>query len=380
MARVRIDNTTWAGNIEMHLSASDWHRHGHSDDPAYANVILHVVLEEDKPAYSGSRRIPCIELQDRINNDLLGQYMRLMANALWVPCAAHLPRVKPITRDAWLDRMLMERLELKASRIFDILQETHNDWEVALYRSLAIGYGFNVNAAPFERLSRMLPLNVIRKHCDSLFQVEALVFGCAGHLNQIMSDPYACRLQQEFMHLGAKYALEVIDAHAWKWGKLRPANFPSIRLAQFAVALTTFDGLFNALTGVGAVNGLRTLFEPQPSEYWSTHYAFDKHTRKRSRKMGDGSIEGLLINIVAPFLYCYGTSRGETRFVERAVDLMCTLKGEENQITKRWTGLGMPNHHAGHSQGLIQLKRAYCDHRRCVACAIGNQILTLNDA
>jgi hypothetical protein len=137
MARVRIDNTTWAGNIEMHLSASDWHRHGHSDDPAYANVILHVVLEEDKPAYSGSRRIPCIELQDRINNDLLGQYMRLMANALWVPCAAHLPRVKPITRDAWLDRMLMERLELKASRIFDILQETHNDWEVALYRSLA---------------------------------------------------------------------------------------------------------------------------------------------------------------------------------------------------------------------------------------------------
>jgi hypothetical protein len=379
MGRVSIDGTVWAGSIEMHLSASEWLRHGHTDDPAYGNVILHVVIEEDRPAFSGERRIPCIEIKDRIDSSLLGQYLRLMANASWVPCAAHLAGVEPIVRDSWLDRMLVERLQSKTDRVFDILTETKHNWEVALYRSLAIGYGFNVNAAPFDRLARLLPLNVILKHRDSLFQVEALVFGCAGLLNQILADTYAVRLQQEFAHLSTKYSLRVIEAHAWKWGKLRPANFPSMRLAQFAALMTSFPGLFRAITELGGDVALKNLLQNRPSEYWSTHYDFDKPCRARAAKMGVRSAEGLLINIVAPFLYCFGNSRGYTAISDRAVELLSTLSGEENQITKRWIGLGVPNRHAGHSQGLIHLKKAYCDQRRCVECAIGNQILTLND-
>jgi hypothetical protein len=376
MGRIRLDGTEWVGNIEIHLRASDWERHGHSSDGAYANVILHVVLEDDQPVFIAGRKLPCLELRRYIDKGLVGRYARLVAQATWVPCAGQIDLVSSMIREAWLERMLIERMQIKASRITGLLEEVMSHWEVALYRSLAIAYGFKINAGPFERLARLVPLAVVYKHQDSREQIEALYFGAAGMLNEIFADPYPARLQEEFRHLGMKYQLGTIGAHSWKWGRLRPANFPTIRIAQFAALMMNFQGLFRALLEATTLSTLRELFTPAVSAYWHTHYRFDRPVPSRSHGMGPASIDGLLINTVIPFLFCYGTTRNDASYVSRAVDLMAAMPPEQNTITRSWAKIGMPNAHAAHSQGLIHLKTSYCDHKRCVECAIGSQILT----
>ncbi len=376
MAKIRLGETLWAGSVEIHLSASEWIRHAHTADPAYQNVILHVVLEEDVPVYSGTRRLPCIELKDKIDRHLLGSYSRLMANAAWVPCAPQLKDVPLLTRKLWLERILVERLEVKTGRIFALLEETKNNWEEALYRTLATAYGFKINAAPFERLARLLPLAHIYKHQDSPLQLEALYFGSAGLLNQIFTDAYPQRLQQEFHHLATKYDLGAIAAHAWKRGRLRPANFPTLRIAQFAAMMTSFQGLFSLLLETTDIHALRASFTKPVSHYWTCHYDFDKSLVAAPKQMGNNSADGILINTVVPFLFCYGKIHQDEQLTEHAVRLMTQLSYEENKITRHWTALDMPHEHAGHSQGLIHLKTAYCDCKRCVECAIGNHILS----
>lgn len=376
MARLIIDGTEWAGNIEMHLSASEWNRHGHTNDPAFESVILHVVLEEDTPVHAGTHRLACVELKDRIDSKLLGQYLRLMATESWVPCAMHLRNIPFITRTLWLDRMLVERIQSRVSDVNALLDETKDSWEEVFYRSLASAYGFKVNSAPFARLARLLPLKVLFKHQSSSLQLEALLFGTAGMLNRIFIEEYPVSLQKEYVHLSQKYDLSPIDARAWKWGRLRPANFPTIRLAQFASLMSTFQGLFRTILESPKVDTLRNLFMTQVNPYWNMHSDFDRSARLAQRQIGMQSVDGILINTVIPFLFSYGKRRGEDQFVVRALDLICSLPSEMNTITRHWSEIDMPNLHAGHSQALIHLKNEYCDQRRCVACAIGNHILT----
>ena len=375
-ARIKIDGIHWVGNVEMHLSASDWNRHLHSQDPAYESVILHIVLEEDVAIYIGSRRLACIELKDRIPGALLGRYLRLMANESWVPCAAQLSGVPNLTRDLWLDRMLIERIQAKLTVMNRLLDETHDNWEGALYLNLASAYGFKVNSEPFLRVARRLPLKCLYKHQDSLLQTEAMLFGCAGMLNCIFMDAYPTRLQKEFAFLDTKYTLGAINARAWNWGRVRPANFPTVRIAQFAALMTGFQGLFRHILETPKVETLRTLFTVPISVYWHTHSAFDRVAQSGSRDIGVASVDGILINTVVPFLFCYGKRRGEDVFIERALELVTHLPSENNKIARQWKLLGMPNLHAGQSQALIHLKRHYCDQRKCTSCAIGNDLLT----
>lgn len=375
MARLTIDGTHWAGNVEMHLSASDWNRHGHTTDPAYESVILHVVMEDDTPVYAGIRKLPCIELKDRISPRLLGQYLRLMATSSWVPCESHLESVPGISRLSWLERMLIERIQEKTSVIHSLLDETNENWEEVFYHCLASAYGFKINAAPFARLARLVPLKYVQKHADAPFQLEALFFGGAGMLNRIFSDAYPCALQKEFAHLSTMYELQPMDARAWNWGRLRPPNFPTIRISQFASLLQNFHSLFRNALESPNVASLQSCFSTEVSEYWQSHSDFDKAMRSNSKSMGLQSINGILINTVVPFMFCYGKRRGEARLIELALQMMAALPAEENQITKHWEQIRMPNQHAGHSQALLHLKRTYCDLRRCVTCAIGNQIL-----
>lgn len=376
MARVVIGGMEWAGNIEMHLVSSAWTRHGHTHDPSYESVILHVVMEEDIPAYAGERRIPCVELRDRIDGSLLGRYQRLLATASWVPCAGHLHAVPALTKQIWLDRMLVERLESRISLIDAVLDETRNNWEEVFYRNLASAYGFKINAAPFSRIARLLPLRYIYQHQDSLMQIEAMLYGTAGMLNRIFVDDYPVALQKEYLHLSAKYNLQAIDAHAWNWGRLRPANFPTIRISQFAGLLCDFQGLFRAVLESSDVNTLRALFMTSVSLYWTTHIDFDKTTRASQRKIGQDSIDRILINTIVPFLFCYGRRHGDDRYTDHALDSVAALPSEINVITRHWEKLDMLHQHAGHSQALMHLKKTYCDQRHCVACAIGNSILT----
>jgi hypothetical protein len=211
MGRVLIDGTEWIGNIEIHITSSEWNRHGHTVDAAYESVILHVVLQEDMPVYAGDRKLHCIELKDRIDASLLGQYLRLLANEAWVPCAQNLPAVSPVIRAHWLERMSAERLQMRSDAIMQTLAETRDDWEVVFYHTLAAAFGFKVNATPFARLVRLVPLNIVKRHLDSDLQIAALYFGCAGLLNRIFTDAYPIRLQKEFHHLSAKYDLSAID-------------------------------------------------------------------------------------------------------------------------------------------------------------------------
>ncbi len=375
MGRVTIDGTEWVGNIEMHLSSSEWNRHSHTNDPAYESVILHVVLEEDVPIYAGRQRIPCIELKDRIDHRLLGQYLRLIATESWVPCAMHLERVPAITRSVWIERMLIERIQTRTEMIYVLLEETQDDWEEVFYRCLASAYGFKINSAPMSRLSRLVHLKHIYKHLDSPLQLEAMFFGCAGMLNKIFEEEYPMQLQKEFAHLSSKYQLGAMDARAWSWGRLRPANFPTIRIAQFASVMENFPGLFRRILESPDIGVLRSFFMTTVSSYWNTHSDFDKPAHMVSKQIGRQSVDGILINTVVPFLFCYGKRRGE-EFVGYALDLISALPSEENTITRHWSAITMPNQNAGHSQALIHLKREYCDSRRCVVCAIGNQILS----
>jgi hypothetical protein len=378
LARMLIDGTEWAGSVEIHTRASEWNRHGHTTDPAYQTVILHVVLEEDIPVYAGMRRVNCIELYNRIDHSFIGKYLRLIAEETWVPCAHHLSLVPELHRNVWLDRMLAERLTSKFNVIDQFLKDTNEDWEVVFYYCLASAYGFKWNSAPFLRLARALPLRCIYKHIDSSIQTEAMLFGTAGFLNRIFNDEYPVALQKEYVHLSTKYNLHPLPEHAWTWGKLRPANFPSIRIAQFAALMPHFQGLFRALLESKNVDTLQSLFMVPVHPYWNSHSAFDRKASLPHRSLGADSAVSILINTVVPFMYCYGKRRGDTYASERALHLMTLLPGEQNTITKHWQEIGMTNAHAGESQGLIHLKREYCDRRSCVSCAIGNYIITAN--
>lgn len=375
MARVHLDGIEWVGNIEMHLLSSDWTRHNHAEDPAYENVILHVVLEEDTPAFTATRKLPCIELRNRIDGRLLGKYLRLMATTEWVPCAPHLSAVPELTKTAWLDRMLAERIASKTEAITTALAATHHHWEEVFYRTLAVAYGFKINGVPFERIARIVPLTIIYKHQDAPDQIAALYFGAAGLLNTIFTDVYPLSLQKEFHHLSAKHDITPIGRHVWKWGGLRPANFPTLRIAQFAAFMSNYQGFFRRMLESPDIDELAAAFAAPVHAYWDTHSDFDKPSRKLSRTMGRGSVDGLIINTIVPFLFCYGSYHQNQEYIDRALDLVCRIAPEHNAVTGGWTRLGMPHAHAGQSQALLHLKRDYCDRRRCVSCGIGNHLL-----
>ena len=373
--RLRIDGTLWAGNIEMHLASSDWHRHKHSEDPNYESVILHVVLEDDQPVYINGRRLPCVTLKRRIPAGLLARYGRLMQLRSWIPCQQHIMHVPDIKKEAVVDRMLVERLEEKARRIRVLLDESHSDWDEALYRVIARGFGFGQNGVPFERLSRLLPVRLLYQQGGNLEAIEAMLFGVAGMLNKIFIDDYPARLQKEYNHLSRKYGLQAMDSRAWEWGKVRPANFPTIRIAQFCALLSGGQDLMRDVLDVSGIDVLRRRFDAQASDYWTTHTDFDRPSKTRRKKLGNSSIDRLLINSIVPFMFTYGKHRHNDEMTDAAIDMMHQISPEKNNITNRWSALGMPNHTAGQSQGLLQLKRAYCSNHRCVECSIGSHIL-----
>ena len=375
-ARLRLDGTLWAGNVELHLRSSDWRRHRHQEDPAYGNVILHVVLEEDEPAFlPGGQPLPCLELKRRIPPRLQHTYLRLLNAAHWVPCQPFLPDIPQSMVRLWLDRCLVERLERKAEPIVQTLETTRGHWEETFYRFLARNFGLRTNAQPFEMLARSLPLTVLGRHHDSLFQLEALLFGQAGLLQGPFREAYPERLRTEYRFLQEKYELTPLDAGLWRFLRMRPANFPTLRIAQFARLLHRSVHLFRRVLEAPDVPSLERLFEVRLDGYWAEHYRFDKPAPVRSRKLGRAAVHLLLINTVAPFLFLYGRRQGAETQCEQAFRILEALPAENNRILRGWKNLGITAENAYLSQALIQLKENYCDERRCVHCAIGDRIL-----
>lgn len=376
-ARIRIGTTLWAGNVEMHLNASDWMQHRHGEDRSYDNVILHVVLRDDCTIFRpGGEKIPCLEMKKRIPNKVSRIYKSLLDNEYWIPCQHQFFRVAQSVKELWLDRLLVERLEAKTSQIAIYLQQTNNDWEVSFYYLLARNFGLRVNAEPFEQLARSLPLTLLQKYKDSLFQLEALLFGQAGLLDREFEEEYPQKLQAEFRFLKHKHRLSPITSgHQWKFLRMRPANFPTVRIAQFAMLIHRSAHLFSKMLAARNVSEIVNMFSLKISNYWQDHYNFDKISKSRTKSLGKTAIELLIINTIAPVLFIYGKRRKEERFQERALQLLEELPPEKNHVIDQWKALGVKVESAFASQALLELKNNYCDEKACLQCAVGSALL-----
>lgn len=375
-ARIKIGDMLWAGNVEMHLKASDWYQHQHESDQAYDNVILHVVLEEDQPVHRKSgERIPCLEIKKLIPPKIAHTYQRLQQNENWIPCQHQLHRVRDLTKNLWLDRLLVERLEDKTNEIQHILKFNTNNWETTFYQYLARSFGAKVNANPFEQLAKSLPLQILAKHKDQLFQIEALLFGQAGMLTSKLKDDYPVRLRQAYKHLQHKYKLKPILPESWKFLRMRPANFPTVRIAQFAMLIHQSNHLFSKILAAKNYKEIEHMFELKIANYWRDHYRFDKPSVIRRKSLGKTAIHLLIINTIAPFLFHYGQSKDDDKFKDKALQLLEELPPEQNSIIRHWEELGMPANSAYQTQALLQLKKNYCTRKDCLNCQIGHEIM-----
>ncbi|MBS3806924.1 MAG: DUF2851 family protein [Bacteroidales bacterium] len=378
-ARIRIGTTIWVGNVEIHIHASDWYHHGHGHDKAYDNVVLQVVLNNNQPVRrTNNELIPTAELL--FDNELFMHYRQLLENESWIPCEKKLPEVDRSIIDFWLSRLTIERLEHKSHEIEQSLRESQNNWESAFYRKLARNFGFKVNAEPFELLARSLPLKHLTRHKDNLFQLEALFFGQAGFLQQKrLDDPYHMKLFDEYLYLRKKFQLKPIEKHLWRFARLRPVNFPTVRIAQFCALMHRSDRLFSNILEKRQIRELKHLLDVEPSSYWHTHYGFHKTSTRKIKRLGSEAFQNLIINTLVPFLFVYGIKQNIPSYKERALDLLLELDPEKNSIIRRWSALGIDAPNAYHSQALLELKNNYCNHRRCLDCQIGNHILMRHD-
>lgn len=373
MARIRIGNTTLAGNIELHVRTSDWLRHHHDSDAAYSRVILHVVYQHDTDTLPGG--IPVLQLEEHIPAEVIERYSNLIQTTAPLPCAGALNQVSDITRSSWLSRMLVERWETKLGQWEEELKQAGGDWHTLLYWRLAANFGFKINAAPFLLLAQSLLLKVIAKH-GNLFQIEALVFGQSGLLAGTYTDAYPQQLQQEYYFLQQKYSLTPIEPSLWKFLRLRPANFPTIRLAQFAALLHKSPHLFTSAGDLQDIKSLAEALSVRASEYWNMHYTWDTPQKRSAPKsLGTDAVHNIIINTIAPIRFLYAHTHGLTNASEAALGLLDTMPAEDNAITRMWTQHQWEPAHAGNSQSLIQLYNNYCSRKRCLECALGLSII-----
>ncbi len=377
-AQLRIDGTLWAGNVEIHIHASDWHRHNHQKDPSYDSCILHVVNENDANTLRmNGTRIPSIELKNKYPAYLWDNYLRLIGSKGWVSCQ---PRIKETDASTWKitkEKMIIERLEQRTQHIFISLAGNKEDWEECFYQYLAKNFGFQLNAMPFEMLARSLPLKYIKKERDHLCDIEALLFGQAGMLNGKFNEEYPQKLKEIYSHLSKKYSLKNIPFSSWKLLRLRPVNFPALRLAQFAALLNDRPTLFSDLAEANSLKKITTSLEVEASEYWNTHYHFNKVSSFKNKKLGIFSINNIIINTCIPFIYAWGKYIGNIELTERAISFLHQLPVEENHLIKRWEEVGVEAHSAFDSQALIQLKIVHCSEKKCLTCNIGNSLINV---
>jgi hypothetical protein len=377
-SRIKIGELEWVGSVEIHVHSSSWEVHNHNVDEAYENVVLHVVWKDDKPVkrIDGSI-IPTIELKSRVDDVLQLAYKNLVNSREEIPCASSFEKVPEITKLSMLDRVLTERLETKAEMVNQLLIRNNKDWEETVYQVLAKNFGFHVNADPFLQLAQSLPYKIIMKHGDKLVQIEALLFGQAGFLENIKGDEYAIMLRREYDLLRTKYNLGNgrLNKAQWKFLRLRPANFPTIRLAQFANLLFIHRNLFSNMVEASADMKWKTFFNLQQSEYWQHHYQFQKKTAEEIPAFGQMSMDNILINSLVPILVAYGKSKDDQMLVDRAIAILQQVKSESNKINRLWTSLGLKSKNAFDSQAMIELHNNYCLKRRCLECMIGVSLI-----
>ncbi len=376
-AKIEIDGHMWVGNVEMHYRATDWKRHHHDSDKAYDSVILHVVAKDDAPVRrTNGELIPqlVLEVSPQFNAD----YASLVGATIEVPCATKIKQVPHLTIVEWVEGLAFERLHGKVERIHQLLDSFNGSWEDVCYVTLARNFGFGINNDAFERLARRTPLRLLGKHSDSVLQIEALLFGQAGMLDAQKPgmDSYYNQLCTEYAFLSNKFQLTPMERESWKLFRIRPQNFPYRRIAMLAQFIEGGFRMMNRILEAEGEKEMRALFEVELSGYWTKHYTFGKPNERATATLSRSSIDIILINTVAPLLYAYGELTGNYEMTDKAIKLLEDLRAESNSIVSHFVAYGIDCPDALTSQALVQLKREYCDARKCIYCKIGHHLLS----
>lgn len=374
-ARIKIGDIEWAGHIEIHRVSSDWRRHKHSSNPAYKTVVLHVVWEHDEEVKITGETIPVLELKSLVDLSLLNKYQQHIQTNEKIACSNHLGKARALSLSTMLDRVLIERLEQKANVLLQQLTEKNNDWDAITYGALASNFGFSINKLSFIELAKRVPFSTIKKNINERLSIEALLFGQAGFLGE-QKDAYQEQLKRQYVFLTKKHQLAApIEKHQWKFGKMRPPNFPTIRIAQFASLLFHHPRLFSSLIGIDNPKEIVELFSFNLSPYWETHYDFGKPKKVLQAKMGRSTQENILINSIAPLLAAYSKYMEDHSYMNRSLDMLEHVKAEKNRLTKEWELIDVKPKSAFDSQAMIQLLSEYCQKRKCLSCNVGVDIL-----
>lgn len=369
-AKIKLGATTWAGTVELHLKTSDWEKHNHQNDDNYKNVILHIVWEDD----GGITHIPILILKNRVSTILLNRYEELMETESFIPCEKSIASVKDITWQSWKDRLLAERLLRKAKIFQSRLTQNKNHWEETFWWLLCRNFGSVINANSFEAIAQSIPITVLAKHKNQIHQVEALLLGQAGLLNNSFTEDYPQLLQREYAFLKEKYKLKPIH-HPIHFLRMRPGNFPTIRLAQLAMLVTTSAHLFTKIREIESIKDVSALFDVTANDFWHYHYQLNEPGIYKQKKLGQVMINNILINTAVPALFAYGVYHNEEKYKTKALKWLEETKAETNSITNGFKNLGELNKNAFDSQSFIELKNEYCTKKRCLECAIGNSLL-----
>lgn len=383
-AKIRIGSTMWVGNVEIHDKSSDWYQHGHDKDSRYDNVVLHVAAELDTEVMkSNGEYVP--QLQLSVPEDVMQHYDELQRTDEYPPCYKVIPHLSALIIHSWMAALQTERLEQKTEAIRKRAELCNGSWEDAYFVTLARNYGFGINGEVFEQWAYNIPLNAVAHHRDDLFQIEAIFMGQAGLLEldsipeyyqkDALNDGYFAKLRNEYQYLAHKFSMKPIDFKLWRFLRLRPQNFPHIRISQLANLYYQQKAGLSQLIECETLDELKQVLKSQVTPYWETHYTFGSTSPKNEKHLSYGSINLLMINTAIPMLFAYGRHTSKEVLCDRAFDFLEQLKAENNYIIRMWQQVGLPVKTAGDSQALIQLKKEYCDKKECLRCRFGYEYL-----
>ena len=388
-AKIRIGGTLWVGNVEIHDKSSDWYLHGHERDAHYNNVVLHVVGIADREVQTQAGDfVPQMEL--KVPAAVCDNYEELLRTDSYPPCYRIIPELTRLTIHSWMAALQTERLEQKTIAIEQRVKQADGSWEDAYFQTLARNYGFGINGDAFEEWARHIPLQAVGKHRDNLFPIEAIFLGQAGLLElstiperyqqEALNEGYFSKLRNEYQYLAHKFSLTPMDATLWRFLRLRPQNFPHIRLSQLANLYFNRRAGLSVLLDCKDMPSLAEMLHTQVTPYWETHYTFGSESLRNAKSISPFSINLLIINTCVPMLFAYGRHAMKEELCDRAFDILEQLKAEQNHIIRMWRECGLEVKTAGDSQALIQLKREYCDKRECLRCRIGYEYLKRNNS
>ncbi|MHC8950570.1 DUF2851 family protein [Sphingobacterium hungaricum] len=376
-SKIQIGLAEWVGHVEIHLTGQDWYQHQHDSDPAYNNVILHVIWENLIPCRrADGTEIPTLILSHYVDANVLVNYSELISSKRWIPCAKQLPEVDGLLKLNLLQRMSIERLELKFDAVQEYLASHQSDWEKAAFMLLCRSFGMKVNAEAFLKLAELIDIKLFQKFRADKVKIEALCFGQAGFLEEDEGDDYYLSLQLTYRHLKAVYHFNQMNAEEWKFLRMRPYNFPTYRIAQLCCFYAEFPSFFSKIIEMDAATNFTAFFKPFTMHvYWENHFRFSKTTNRHSTNWSPAFIEHLVINCFSVLVFSYGKYSDNPMFIEKAIRWLSDLKPEKNSITEKFKELGLQAKNASDSQALLHLYARYCEKKNCLDCSIGLSIL-----